>query len=469
MGAPKHHSVSDSFNLDLIFNGTPSGIAPKNNQPGSTITVTNGAVTKTQQTDDNDPTAWKVTVSPNGTEDVTVTVPTGSCDDDANICVNNEPLNTPLSSTVLGPITASFTNVPTNHDGSDSFDLHLDFDHAPAAGFSYVTIEDHLLDLSGATIDRVWRRTSGNDQLWGIQIRPASTDDIAATVNATANCSQDHAVCDSSGRMLASTQITIPGPPLINIGNAATAEGANATLNFPVTLSRASASAVTVSYATSDGTGTATAGDDYTATSGTLTFAANETSKTVSVTVLQDTVDEAAETLTLTLSNAGGAVIVDGTATGTISNTPHTDDAPAQPEPEPSQEPQPTGDPPSAPAQDTAPVPLTATYSNVPAAHDGSAGFTFHLEFSETPEADFSYKTLHQHAFTVPNGTVSKARRLEPPGNVRWEITVTPAGDATVTVTLPSTTSCDDQGAICTDDGRRFTGPLTLTVDGPGS
>ncbi len=113
--------------------------------------------------------------------------------------------------------------------------------------------------------------------------------------------------------------------------------------------------------------------------------------------------------------------------------------------------------------------PLTATISNAHTNHDGSARFTFHLTLSEAPVADFSYKTLHQHAFTVTNGTVSKARRLEPPGNVRWEITVTPAGNAAVTVTLPSTANCDDQGAICSDDGRRFTGPLTLTDDGPGS
>ena len=51
---------------------------------------------------------------------------------------------------------------------------------------------------------------------------------------------------------------------------------------------------------TSDGT--ATAGSDYTATSGTLTFAAGETAKTVSVPVLDDAHDQSSETLTLTLT-----------------------------------------------------------------------------------------------------------------------------------------------------------------------
>ena len=77
--------------------------------------------------------------------------------------------------------------------------------------------------------------------------------------------------------------------------------------------------AVTVDYATADGT--ATAGADYTAASGTLTFAAGERSKTVSVAILDDALDEGKETFLLRLSNADGAVIEDGEATGTITNS----------------------------------------------------------------------------------------------------------------------------------------------------
>ena len=74
-----------------------------------------------------------------------------------------------------------------------------------------------------------------------------------------------------------------------------------------------------MNYATSDGT--ATAGSDYTAASGALTFAAGDTEKTVSVPVLDDAHDEGSETLTLTLSNPSGAYLADGSATGTINNT----------------------------------------------------------------------------------------------------------------------------------------------------
>ena len=58
---------------------------------------------------------------------------------------------------------------------------------------------------------------------------------------------------------------------------------------------------MTVKYATADGT--ATAGSDYNAASGTLTFAAGETSKTVTVAVRGDTLVEGAETFRVVLSN----------------------------------------------------------------------------------------------------------------------------------------------------------------------
>jgi hypothetical protein len=85
---------------------------------------------------------------------------------------------------------------------------------------------------------------------------------------------------------------------------------------FTVTQSAPSPSAVSVHYATANGT--ATAGADYTATSGTLTFAPGQTSKQVVVPIVNDTVDEPAENYTVTLSAADGAAISDGTGVGTI-------------------------------------------------------------------------------------------------------------------------------------------------------
>ena len=93
------------------------------------------------------------------------------------------------------------------------------------------------------------------------------------------------------------------------------------TLHFRVFLSRRLPIPVRVDYATSDIT--TTAGADYPATSGTLTFRPGETAKTISVPVFEDSHDEDPERLTLTLSNPHPwrrVRLADATATGTIIN-----------------------------------------------------------------------------------------------------------------------------------------------------
>ena len=110
---------------------------------------------------------------------------------------------------------------------------------------------------------------------------------------------------------------------------------------------------------------------------------------------------------------------------------------------------------------------LIATIHGAPESHDGQNSFTFELRLSEEPETDFSYRTLRDHAFRVTGGTVTKARRLEKPSNVRWEITVEPSSDSDISVVLPETTDCADQGGICTEDGRVLSGEAALSVAGP--
>jgi hypothetical protein len=109
-----------------------------------------------------------------------------------------------------------------------------------------------------------------------------------------------------------------PPPPSLRINDATVTEGNTGTFaaTFTVTLSAASTQPVTVAYAT--GNGTATAGSDYQAASGTLTFAPGETSKTVTVLVNGDRLGEPNETFFVNLSGATNATIADGQGVGTI-------------------------------------------------------------------------------------------------------------------------------------------------------
>jgi ribosomal protein L35AE/L33A len=112
--------------------------------------------------------------------------------------------------------------------------------------------------------------------------------------------------------------------PQLSIGNATATEGNTGSVNatFTVTLSQASTQTVTVNYATANGT--ATAGADYTTTSGQLTFAPGVTSRTINIPVLGDTLDEPNETFTVTLSGPVNATIATGTGSGTIADNDAT-------------------------------------------------------------------------------------------------------------------------------------------------
>ena len=106
---------------------------------------------------------------------------------------------------------------------------------------------------------------------------------------------------------------------VLGIADAGADEGDDIT--FTVTLNPAAIDEVTVGYATSVASGDTAVQADFTANSGTLTFAVGETSKTFTVATAEETTIEPDETFTVTLSNASGAILpADPTATGTIGD-----------------------------------------------------------------------------------------------------------------------------------------------------
>jgi Ca2+-binding RTX toxin-like protein len=91
-------------------------------------------------------------------------------------------------------------------------------------------------------------------------------------------------------------------------------------LSYTVSLSNPSTQTITVKYATANGT--ALGSSDYTTSAGTLTFNPNETTKTITIPILNDSSNEPDETFTLTLSNPTNATLgTNATTTTTITDT----------------------------------------------------------------------------------------------------------------------------------------------------
>ena len=180
--------------------------------------------------------------------------------------------------------------------------------------------------------------SNGNTPTVGESYTIISNDGVDAIVGKFANADANNVVTWASGQQTRSYSVNYAGGdgndvvityigstvggivPSVSIGPAtlSPAEGNNgaAAISLTITLSAASAAITSVSYATHDGT--ASAGSDYTAVSGTLNFAPNETSKTITIPILGDTVVEGNETFSVVLSNPSGLTLGNSTSVVTI-------------------------------------------------------------------------------------------------------------------------------------------------------
>ena len=221
----------------------------------------------------------------------------------------------------------------------------------------------------------------------------------------------------AAGPALFVADVTVPEP-----------EGSDSEADFVVTLNPAASETVTVDYATSDGT--ATEGDDYTDTSGTLTFNAGVTSMTVSVPVLDDAHEDAGETIIFTLSNpSGNAYLADATATGSISNH-------------------------------EAPI---AQFPSLPDHHDGQA-FTTELTFSEPMAMDADSLST---ALTITGGSLTAATATTDGDSRSWQVSVQPQDRQTdVVFRLATANDCTSTSTLCSSDGQPLLKTLTATVAG---
>ena len=317
-GLPERHDGAGAFSFELRFSEAPQDLSDSTVANGL-LEVTGAAVTGARRLAAGSNLAWEVTVTPSQSGNIAIRLPARACTETHAVCAGGRALANAVSATVEGvPLTASFSGVPAEHDGATAFDIRFHLSEEPA-GLNYRTVQNGLFDVAGGGIERASRLTPGKNNGWSLHIDPSGVGDVTVRVKATSACGSAPGVCTADGRKLAGgLQVVIAGPAL-SVADTEVEEASGATLDFVVTLSKARFTATTVDYATSDDT--ATAGSDYTSTSDTLTFAPLQTTKTVSVAVLDDAVDEGSETMTLTLSNPSGAKLADAEATGTITNT----------------------------------------------------------------------------------------------------------------------------------------------------
>ena len=339
--------------------------------------------------------------------------------DDAD---NEEMLTSAATNPVAGmPLTASFESVPGSHDGQMTFTIELKFSESP--DLSYRDVRDHVLTVAGGEVISAKRLDRPSNMRWEIKVSPGSDADVIVSLPVTTDCSVDGAVCIEDGRKLsAGVTVTILG----------SAQNTTAT------------GAPTIS-------GTAQVGETLTADTTGIADADGLSNVSYSFQWLRIDGTDAPDisgatggTYTLVDADKGKAIKVRVSFTDDADNEETLASAPT--------------------TTVVGPV-LTARSENVPGTHDGESRFSFELRFSE--EFSLSYKTLRDKAFTVTGGTIKAARRLDKPSNIHWQIVIQPESTGGVTVILPITDACDDEGAICTEDGRKLSNRLEFTVSGP--
>ena len=186
---------------------------------------------------------------------------------------------------------------------------HLDETSVPAASDFSVLVQSAARGVSGVAMDGATVTLTLSDP-----VRHAQT----VTLGYTPGTDPLKDLWGNNAPGISARALRNDSPePELSIAGVAVNEG-DGTAEFTVTLDQASGATVTVDYATSDGT--AEAGSDYTAKSGTLSFAPGETSKTIEVSVTDDSLGEEDEDFKVTLSNASNATTGDDEAEATITD-----------------------------------------------------------------------------------------------------------------------------------------------------
>ncbi len=224
--------------------------------------------------------------------------------DDTALNINDRTLAEGNSGSTTFEFTVSLSHVTVNP---------VSVGYATSNGTATTAGSDY--SAAGGTLNIPAGGTSGTIS---VQVNGDTTFEANETFNVTLSGATNAAISDNTGVGTITNDDTVPA---FSINDVSVAEGNAGTTaaTFNVTLSAASGLASSVNYATADNTAT-TAGGDYAAASGTLNFAAGETSKSITVNVAGDTLFEGNETFFVNLTSPSGATVADAQGLGTITN-----------------------------------------------------------------------------------------------------------------------------------------------------
>jgi len=232
-------------------------------------------------------------------------------------------------SSALVSITAHPNPDPVHGDGEGNFgDLGIEWGTYFDEGlrFGDLGTAGQITEIGASSLKSI-QSGPGEELLFKITVHATSAGTVVFTPSFDSNVNHESSFIDPPDALtepqidFVPLSLTIAGPPTVSITPTVSHNEGNTGTTpfvFDVTLSQASDVQTKITYTTSNGT---TQDGDFVAQSGTITFAAGETSKSVTIGVVGDTSVEANETFNVTLSNPVSLVL--GTASvgvGTITN-----------------------------------------------------------------------------------------------------------------------------------------------------
>ena len=421
-------AIAGAARVGETMSATTSDIADPDGLTSATFSYQWNRGDGSTSTDITDATAATYTLR-EGDLDYQVSVTVAFTDDEGN----DETLTSaPILVLAATPLSGAFDSatLPGEHDGSSAFSFEIYFSEEPVLGFE--DVRDHVLDVTNGDVASVRRTTPGSNIRWEITVQPDGNDEVTLLLPVTDNCDDEGAVCTASEKkLLIGAAIFVRGPAA----------------------SQEQTAANTAATGTPAVTGTAQVGETLTAdTSGIAD---------------ENGLDNASFSYQWLRNDGTSDAVISG-ATGS-SYTVHNDDGGRSLRVRVSF----TDDDgfeeslTSGAAAVPVPTPLTASFDagTVPGSHDGSTAFTLEFRFNKEPSLEEA--AVRDHVLTVTGGEVTGARQTTQGSGLRWVITVQPEGQGGVTVALPRTTDCGDQGAVCTRHGQMLSQDVSTTVNGP--